>query len=235
MTNNDSIPKRRGLAISWPMAAAFMAIWIVAVVGFAHQANRNVELGRQLQQQDERIADQAERIAYLEDRLRVLEAVEDLQTNLSHDDEARLAADIYEVSQEHQLPPLLIVAVIKVESSFGTDAVSIMGARGLMQVKPSTGRWVASQVGWEWPSDDALFEPDFNLRVGTRYLADLCRQFGCVENALVAYNRGETVVRESLQKGRSLPYSYTRRVMDAFNDLRLRYGAPRIPLTAPCL
>ena len=95
-----------------------------------------------------------------------------------------------------------------------------------MQVKPSTGRWVVSQLGVDWPGDDHLFEPSFNLWLGTRYLADLISKFGSVEEALIAYNWGETAVRRRLIDGKKLPRTYPRRVQSAYRELLRRYGAP---------
>ncbi len=221
---------RRGLVVGWPVAVSFLAIWVGSVAGFVHLTQRSATVIARVAEQSAVIEEKTERNAYLEERLLILEAIEDLQTRLTPDEEVVLARHVYENSREHDLPPLLLLAIIKVESSFGTHAVSAVGARGLMQVMPSTGRWVVSQLGAEWPGDDRLFEPGFNLALGSRYFAELLAKFGSVEKAIIAYNWGETAVRRRLMDGRRLPQSYLRRVQRAYHELQRRYGdAPATP------
>ena len=77
--------------------------------------------------------------------------------------------------------PDLVRAVIQTESSFRPDAVSSVGAQGLMQLMPGT----AKSLG----VTDA-FDPQQNIRAGTKYLANLINRFGDVRLALAAYNTG---------------------------------------------
>ena len=222
---------RRGLIVGWPVAVSFFVIWVGSVAGFVHLAQRSAAVNAQVVIRRAVAEEQTERIATLEERLRILEAIEDLQTRLTPDEEVVLARHVYENSREYNIPPLLILAIIKVESSFGTHAVSAVGARGLMQVMPATGRWVVSQLGAEWPGDDRLFEPGFNVELGSRYFAELLAKFGSVEQAIIAYNWGETAVRRRLMDGRRLPESYLRRVQQAYHELKRRYGES--PATTP--
>lgn len=91
--------------------------------------------------------------------------------------------------------PLLLAAVIRRESGFETRAVSDRGARGLMQVMPATGAWVAREMGLGRFHPDLLFDPAYNVRVGCWYLAYLLRRFeGDPVAALAAYNGGEGTV-----------------------------------------
>jgi soluble lytic murein transglycosylase len=226
MTSADRVKKRRGLTVGWPIVIGFVLIWLVSIAGIVQLANRSVDLHSVIAEQAEQIEMQSERIAYLEDRLRILEAVEDLQSRLTPSEEAQLASHVYELSETHDIPPLLLLAIINVESSFGTHAISHMGARGLMQVKPSTGRWIVSQTGADWPGDDRLFDPGFNLWLGTEYLAHLIDKFGSVEKAIVAYNWGETAVRQKMDAGQKLPSTYLRRVEKAYRKLERLYGSP---------
>jgi soluble lytic murein transglycosylase len=119
--------------------------------------------------------------------------------------------------------------MIQVESSFGTNAVSKVGARGLMQVKPSTARAVVSDLGWPWSNDDDLFHPVLNVRVGTEYLFDLVLKFGSVEKAIIAYNEGETEVRGLLSEGTKLPQAYLRRVLREYRRLQRHYEPSAVP------
>lgn len=77
----------------------------------------------------------------------------------------------------HQIPPALIYAVIRQESGFREDVVSPAGARGLMQVLPSTAKAIASQKHIKLKHKDELFSSDKNIRLGTAYLSHLAQHF----------------------------------------------------------
>ena len=99
-------------------------------------------------------------------------------------------------STEAGLDPLLVAALIRQESSWQSRARSRVGAVGLMQVMPATGRLIARSLrvrGWH---ADKLYEPETNLRFGTWYLGQSLRQFGGdLTRALAAYNAGGTRIR----------------------------------------
>jgi len=91
---------------------------------------------------------------------------------------------------EYGVDPYLLAALIRQESSFMPDATSRAGARGLMQLMPSTARGVARRLGIEW-SDDLLGVGDANLHVGTAHLAALLDGYDQdIVLALAAYNAG---------------------------------------------
>lgn len=94
-------------------------------------------------------------------------------------------------SKAYDLDPLLILAVIREESGFSPTAVSSSGARGLMQLLPSTARWIAEEkLGIPYREED-LFDPEYNIRLGSWYLHHLLDQFGEREAwAVAAYNGG---------------------------------------------
>ena len=81
------------------------------------------------------------------------------------------------------LDPLLIVAVIAIESSFNPFAESTVGAQGLMQVIP---RFHMDKIG-EGAGKDALFDPQLNVRVGALVIKEGLRRFGTLERALQYY------------------------------------------------
>jgi hypothetical protein len=88
----------------------------------------------------------------------------------------------------------LIYGVIWVESRFNPEAVSKVGARGLMQLMPRTASYLAECIGWEGRFDS--FDPEFNIAAGSYYVARLIKQFdGDVDLALAAYNAGPTNIR----------------------------------------
>ena len=88
--------------------------------------------------------------------------------------------------------PPLVLATIRQESAFETDAVSRAGARGLMQLLPRTARAVARDLGVSQYRDDRLLnDPAFNLQLGRAFLARQIDDFGgSYVLALAAYNAG---------------------------------------------
>ncbi|MBP7868492.1 MAG: lytic transglycosylase domain-containing protein [Firmicutes bacterium] len=127
-------------------------------------------------------------------------------------------------SRRHDLDPFLVAAIMRVESRYQPDAVSSRGARGLMQLMPDTGRWAAGCLGIEGYSDDLLFEPEVNIRIGAWYLRQLLNQFeGNLTVALAAYNGGPSNVEKWLSGGRwsgsiddlqQIPFVETARYVD---------------------
>ncbi|MBK7785476.1 MAG: lytic transglycosylase domain-containing protein [Gemmatimonadetes bacterium] len=87
--------------------------------------------------------------------------------------------------------PLVVAALIRQESAWNAGARSRVGARGLMQVMPATGRLIARQLGVRGWRVDHLDEPALNLRFGTFYLGQVLQRFnGDLVRALAAYNAG---------------------------------------------
>lgn len=94
----------------------------------------------------------------------------------------------------------LIYAVIKAESGFDEKRVSKKGAVGLMQLMPSTAKYVAEKYFNEAPGD--LYNPSVNIRYGTRYLKYLIEKFADITVTLAAYNAGEGKVSSWLKDAR---------------------------------
>ena len=86
-------------------------------------------------------------------------------------------------AREAGLDPLLIVAMMAIESSFNPMAESHAGAQGLMQVIP---RWHMDKIGDDAP-EDALFDPVFNVQVGTQVLVEGLQRYGTLQAALQYY------------------------------------------------
>jgi soluble lytic murein transglycosylase len=91
--------------------------------------------------------------------------------------------------------PRLVAALIRQESSWEPRARSRVGAVGLMQVMPATGRLIARSLGVRGWRSDHLLEPATNVRFGTWFLAQSLRRWdGDLSRALAAYNAGGTRV-----------------------------------------
>jgi len=145
-------------------------------------------------------------------------------------------------SVRNGLDPALVAAVIRKESRFDPNAVSPDGARGLMQITPSTWRYLRpdSPCSGEHPppscGSDCIFDVDANVRAGTRYLRMLLDEFdGDAVLAFAAYNAGPTAVRRySTMRSASVvpPYVETREfVMDVLrNWLSFRRSPPPLDI-----
>ena len=94
---------------------------------------------------------------------------------------------------EYNVPEDVIYATIKVESSFDPEAVSSAGARGLMQMLPSTFEWLtADEHLGEHLDAKSLFDPEVSIRYGVYYLKYLYSKFDHKwDVACAAYNGGE--------------------------------------------
>ncbi len=120
-----------------------------------------------------------------------------------------------------QVDPNLVAAVINVESHWRASAVSPKGASGLMQLMPGTAAWAAEKAGITSYDQQALFQPEVNIRLGTWYLANLLQvSRQNLPVALAAYNGGQGNVENWLQEGtwdgtlenvNQIPFGETRR------------------------
>ncbi|HEY3997754.1 MAG TPA: lytic transglycosylase domain-containing protein [Candidatus Xenobia bacterium] len=121
-----------------------------------------------------------------------------------------IAPTILKYSQQYNLDPCLVKAVIKTESGFTPRATSWCGAAGLMQLMPFTARRMGAQH---------IYDIDDNIGAGTRYLHYLMGLFGNrTELAVAAYNAGEGAV----QNCGGIPHytetqNYVRKVMSSYH------------------
>lgn len=91
------------------------------------------------------------------------------------------------------LDEFLLAGLIRQESGFDARAVSRADARGLMQVLPSTGRSLARQTRSGRFRDALLYQPEYNIRLGTYYFRARLDEFqGDIEATLAAYNGGKS-------------------------------------------
>lgn len=142
--------------------------------------------------------------------------------------------------------PCLVAAVMREESSFNPKAVSVTGALGLMQIMPSTGIFVAKELGRDGFEPRDLLNPETNIRIGSWYLGYLGRKYNNdIVLTIAGYNAGPGAVkrwRETLPSEfdefiESIPYTetrnYAKRVLKSYNEFRkasetaLRQGAAR--------
>jgi soluble lytic murein transglycosylase-like protein len=133
-------------------------------------------------------------------------------TGLARFEVRRTAAALIAESKRNRIDPALVLAVMHTESGYYNFARSPVGALGLMQIMPATGEMLVREQGLAWTGPDMLFDPELNLRLGTRYLAFLHARYGSWPEALAAYNWGPGAIDKKLAEGESLPVQYTNRV-----------------------
>jgi len=143
-----------------------------------------------------------------------------------------------------RLDPYLVLAVIREESAFAPQAVSPAGARGLMQLMPSTASRLAGAHRLPAPGGGlAIEEPWYNIALGAAELADLLDEFkGDVALALAAYNAGAHHVRRWIRERgyagpqefvEEIPFEetrgYVKRVLGSYDRYRALYAESQIP------
>lgn len=108
---------------------------------------------------------------------------------------------VSESAKSFDVPKDLVWAIMRAESAFKRDAVSPVGALGLMQVMPKTGEKITELMGERGFRPQSLLEPPVAIRLGTRYLQRLSRNFDA-NRALVAagYNAGPHRVKTWLNR-----------------------------------
>ena len=146
-------------------------------------------------------------------------------TNMSAAALAALAHSVMTASEKNSLDPMLVLAIIQVESQFNHKAVSPQGAKGLMQVQPAAietlveeGKMPRLQRGRKVD----LIDPAVNVQVGASYLALMKENFGDLRVALTAYNLGPTWVSKKLAARQTLPLGYAGKILSTRRSLEHR-------------
>lgn len=150
---------------------------------------------------------------------------------------------VTEKSAETDLDRSWVFAVIRQESAFASDAHSPAGARGLMQLMPSTARFIARKAQLKKPRLAQLMRPEVNISLGTAYLNHVYQQLGEHQVlATAAYNAGPRNVMKWLPEAalpadiwvELIPFNETRRYTErvlsyaAIYDQRLHQPLQRL-------
>ncbi|MDX2167802.1 MAG: transglycosylase SLT domain-containing protein [Deltaproteobacteria bacterium] len=152
----------------------------------------------------------------------VASALKECSTKLDRQQRWSLARVIHDESVEHGYDPLLITALVQVES--GCEATARGGgAIGLTQLLPSTARGVAPRAGVVWRGAQTLKDPIANVQIGVRYLHELDAMFDDTYRAVAAYNMGPAPVQR-MSRQRAQRVRYVRKVMARYEMLRDQYA-----------
>ena len=132
-------------------------------------------------------------------------------------DTFELARHVIKLSHEYNIDPLLILAMVKVESDFKPSAHSGAGAIGLMQLMPIVIREVGSDISISKKSD--LYDPYKNLHLGVHYLTYLLEKYHFnLQKALIAYNLGPTALNSKISQRNFIPVNYFKKVMISYQN-----------------
>lgn len=105
------------------------------------------------------------------------------------------------ISAKYTIDPLLVLALMREESRFDSNALSPVGAMGLMQLMPETAKATARRAKLSLKGNSSIYDIEINILLGTHYLKGLLREFKSIPVSLAAYNAGEGRVRTWIDEG----------------------------------
>ncbi len=135
---------------------------------------------------------------------------------------------VFHNSTQFGYDPLLLLAVIEVESVFRTNAKgryrsgTESGALGLMQIKPATAREIAARLHMDSISENDLFKPEINVILGVSYLTSMISRFKSFKLGLLAYNQGPGIIQRKLSDKSPLSVAYYQKVLRSYYALKTK-------------
>jgi soluble lytic murein transglycosylase len=157
--------------------------------------------------------------------------------------------EIENATSKNGLDTSWVIALMRQESAFQPDARSSAGARGLMQLMPKTGRYVARLLKQRRPKITDLYKPETNIKLGTHYLKKNLKRFNANKVlTTAAYNAGPHRVSKWLPEANNMdadiwtetiPYketrNYVQRIMSyaSIYDHKLGYNITRVSQRMP--
>ena len=166
---------------------------------------------------------QSEHLAQLRRQGQIAQMIGDFQIGFSKSEVTQLTQVIDAESRRYDHDPRLLIAVILTESSLRKGDISYQGAHGLMQIKPAVALELAERKGIRSEDRRSLFDPEYNIKLGSLYLFELLMKYGDIRKALIAYNLGETEMRSRLLTNRQLPSQYVHKVLARYQELLEKY------------
>lgn len=134
-----------------------------------------------------------------------------------------VASSVLKAAKKHKFDPFFILAVISGESSFDPYRTGTVGEIGLMQLRPSTAKWIAKKFKIKFRGARTLKNPAVNIEIATAYLSYLRSKFKEESQLyLAAYNMGPTNVRKAIRKNirpKDYPIHIMKRYIDYYKNL----------------
>jgi Soluble lytic murein transglycosylase and related regulatory proteins (some contain LysM/invasin domains) len=131
------------------------------------------------------------------EKIKIFKIIKTFNSGLPLPEEKKVSDLIFNLGEKYKINPALILAVIRVESSFNNFSYSNMGAVGLMQIKPVTGLYIIKKYRIkskkfnyntryiEYLPINYLYNPSLNIKIGARYLLSLLYEFKNLKLAFV--------------------------------------------------
>ena len=154
--------------------------------------------------------------------VKVYNIVKSHRADIADSEVWRISEVILEESLKRNLDPMIVLAVIEIESRFQYSMISPVGARGIMQIMPDTGKFLTDAVSRELGlhpvayRPESLDDPIVNIRMGVYYLHDLKKQFRNLNLALIAYNAGPAEVQNRLENNQEFSQDFATLVLNAY-------------------
>ena len=169
----------------------------------------------------------AKNLVELSSKVKITDAMRAvLGDRLSAQTYSQLADLVQGNSSTYGYDPLLLLAVIEVESKFSSRASgkyksgSASGAFGLMQLRLETAQEIAASLGMRVKNTGDLFRPDVNVALGVAYLTQLISQFRSFKLGLLAYNQGRGAILSQLAAQQPLSSDYYHKVLRKYYKFR---------------
>lgn len=195
-------------------ALTFLIVLDEAIIRSNDRRILGLNAGKQSREKD---------LANLASKERIIDAMRaELGDRLSGQTYWQLSDLVRSSSSSFGYDPLLLLAVIDVESKFSPRAMGqykngeASGAFGLMQLKLETAQTIAASLGMTVRSNADLFRPDVNIALGVAYLTQLIAHFKSFKLGLLAYNQGPGVIVEQLATQQPLSIDYYHKVLKSF-------------------
>lgn len=139
-----------------------------------------------------------------------------------------VAKTIIDEASAYSLDPYFVMAVIAGESSFNPLAKGPVGEIGMMQIRPSTGKWMSEIMKKKWRGDKSLRDPVTNIKIGVAYLSWLRTKFdGNGQLYLAAYNMGPKSVKNAVSRNvypKDYPIHVMKRYIAFYKDIGKQKG-----------
>ena len=227
MTLGVRFIRRSGVLISKFISTILILVYFSQTAVIVYLIRDRYGLQKIQQDQESQIKEQQSKINELEEKLKILKIIEDFQVGFKDQEIKELTSVIYDESKKYGYDPLLILSLILTESQFRNGQTSEMGALGLMQMKPSIGYDLCQRRGLAWKGELSLFEPAYNIQLGSLYLFELILKFKDVKKAIIAYNVGENALKLRLKAGGKPPTYFLSQVVKKYKELKAKYDLPK--------
>lgn len=158
--------------------------------------------------------------------MRIYSIISSHRPDIMESEAWELSEVILDESSSYGLDPMLVLAVIDVESKFQYGAVSPAGARGIMQILPYVAQSLMQKIGVHQLAHARSFRPEFlddpvfNIKLGVFYLHDLKKSFRNLTHTLTAYNMGPTETKNRLENDIEIPDEYSTLVLAAYRQYK---------------